>query len=86
MRVLASWLASLTVVRLTPVLPVSGASPIANGSFEEGAGNDLPGWERIPWGQDAQLDESVKHSGRRSIRFSAHGGMRTKLVVKLFKT
>ncbi len=58
---------------------------VVNGDFETGTMADLPGWQGIPWGQDAQLDESVKHSGRRSIRVSAHGGMRTKLVVKLFK-
>ena len=80
MRALALRLTPLAMAALTLASPVPGASLITNGGFEEGTGNDLPSWRRIPWGQGAQLDEGIKHSGSRSLRVSAHGGMRTKLV------
>lgn len=58
----------------------AGQNPLTNPGFEQGANDQLPGWERIPWGQPATVDATVSHSGQRSLRVTGHGGYHTTLV------
>ena len=68
--VIAAWIASAQ----------PGANPIRNGGFEAGTAEALPGWQRLPWGSGGAFDGQVSHSGKRSLRVSAPGGMRSALA------
>jgi len=53
---------------------------IANGGFEESTSETCPGWKRLSRGQGVGLDDAVKRSGKKSLRVSSHGGVRSQLV------
>jgi alpha-N-arabinofuranosidase len=54
----------------------SAKNPIANPSFEDVEGNRPKGWQTVNWQPKAEfaVDESVAHSGKRSIRISSVDG------------
>jgi xylan 1,4-beta-xylosidase len=54
-------------------------NPISNGGFEDAVNGRLPGWEKLG-GDGAAADEQVRHSGRRSLRVSGPGGMRSNFI------
>ena len=58
----------------------SDGNLLLNAGFEQGTLEALSGWERLPWGGGGVLDTQVSHSGNRSLRVSAPGGMRSGLV------
>lgn len=58
----------------------SGREVLQNRGFETGDLGDLPGWQPLPFGETPALDSAVSHSGSRSLRVSAPGGMRSQLV------
>ena len=63
-----------------PVGAQDEAELLANGGFEEGAADALPGWENQSGRESVALDGDVRHSGGRSLRISAPGGVHSTLV------
>jgi len=74
-------LAAMLVTALTFCTIAAPAQDLlSNGGFEEGRIDGLPGWHRQPWAKGVALDEEVRHSGARSLRVFAGGGMETDLL------
>lgn len=63
-----------------PVGAQDDAGLVANGGFEEGAADALSGWENPSGREGVALDDDVRHSGGRSLRISAPGGVHSTLV------
>ena len=89
--VLGILIAALVVPAPARIKPAAAsANAITNASFED-VENGLPrGWQPIDWEEKGQLavDETVSHSGRRSVRISSIEGsdayFQTDVVVKPF--
>ena len=69
----------VAVVMLMSACAQARPNMIANGVFEEGAIGALPGWQSCG-GEGVALDDRIFYSGRRSLRVSTPGGMRTELI------
>jgi len=54
-------------------------SPVVNGGFEQGVGDAAAGWESLGGGGGV-LDEQTRHSGRRSLRVTGPGGVRSVFI------
>jgi len=71
----------LAILLLAAAVVVAQPTPLTeNAGFEEGDLDSLPGWEKLPWAKGAELDSTVSHSGRRSLRVFASGGLRSRPV------
>jgi xylan 1,4-beta-xylosidase len=68
----------LVVATMAPGQP---APLVPNGGFEAGTLEALPGWEKLPWAKGVELDPEVRHTGARSVRVFAHGGVASTPVV-----
>ncbi|MHB8055331.1 MAG: alpha-L-arabinofuranosidase C-terminal domain-containing protein [Candidatus Aminicenantales bacterium] len=76
MAILGILIAAFVVPALAQKTVAANANAIANASFED-VENGLPrGWQPIDWEEKGQLavDETVFHSGRRSVRISSTAG------------
>jgi len=73
---LAAILIVSSALRSSPSGPGGAANILPNASFEEAA-NGLPvGWTKADWQAKGEfaLDETIAHSGRRSVRISSSAG------------
>lgn len=73
---------TLGVLLLLPGLALAGTAreSLQNPGFEVGDADRPPGWQPLPYGETPRLDSELSHGGNRSLRVSAHGGMRSELV------